>query len=61
MLSSKALGLVVSYKKIGFVFPYISLFKTCDPVRDHFWPFVLNLKTPGRSLIDDATYQISRL
>ena len=34
----KALGPVVSDKKIFSCFPYISLYKTCDPGAANIWP-----------------------
>ena len=40
-----------------FTFPYISLQKTCDPRRGHFF----NFNKHGRDPLDDATYQILRL
>ena len=42
-------------------FPYISLYRACDPRGpSHFWPQGYNLKL-GRGPLGDATYQISRL
>ena len=42
-------------------FPYISLCKICDPRAGHFGPQGHNLNILGRGLLDDSTYQISRL
>ena len=41
--------------------PYINLWKTCESVADHFWSYGHNFKRISRSLLDDATYQITRL
>ena len=49
----KALGLMVSDKKIFSIFHYISLCKTCDPKEGgcNFWPKGHNLKELGRDKI----------
>ena len=60
MPNIKALGIAVSDKKI-FMFPYISLCKTCESKGGPIWPLGYYLKTLGRDLLDDATYQKSRL
>ena len=39
----------------------ISHISLCDPREAHFWPQGHNLNKLGRDLLDDATYQISRL
>ena len=57
----KALGLVVSDKKIFSCFPYISLCKTYDPRGMPFLPHRHNLNKLARCPLSDATYQISRL
>ena len=44
-----------------YIFPYISLCKTCDPAANLFWPQGYNLNKLGRGPLGDATYQISRL
>ena len=54
----KALGLMVSDKKISPCFPYIGLCKTCDPQTG---PQGDNLNKLGRGPLGDATYQIYRL
>ena len=51
----KALGLVVSDKKIFSWFPYSSLFKTCKPWGKSIWPQGYNLNKLGRGSLDDAT------
>ena len=51
----KALGLVVSDKKIFSCFPYISLCKTCD-LLGAFWPQGDNLNKLGKGLLGDAIY-----
>ena len=38
ILNIKALGIVVSDKKMFSYFPYTSLCKTCDPRTGHFGP-----------------------
>ena len=55
----KALGLVVSDKKIFFMFSliYLSLCKTCDPQgMAIFWPKGHNLIKLGRGPLGDATF-----
>ena len=62
MPNMKALGLIVSEKKIFKVFSYINLCKTCDPPgRGHFWPWGHDLNKLGRGPLGDATYQILKL
>ena len=59
---SRDLGLVVSDKKTFSYFPYISLCKTCDPLRrSHFVPKGLILNKRSRGPLDDASYKILRL
>ena len=41
-------------------FPYISLYKICDPWWCHFWPKGHNLDKLGKGSLGDATYYISR-
>ena len=57
-----ALGLVV-YDEDSFSYiSYISLCLTCDPQeRAHFWHQGYDLNKLGRSLLDNATYQLLRL
>ena len=56
----KALGLVVSDKKIFSCFPYIRLCKTCDPPGwGHFWLQEYYLNKLVRGPLGDATYQMS--
>ena len=44
-----------------YAFPYISLYKTCDPMgRAIIGRTGHNLNKLGRSLLGDAIYQISR-
>ena len=43
------------------VFPSISLCKTCDRGRGHFWPHQYNLNKIGRGPLGDASYQIKAL
>ena len=62
ILNIKALGLVVSDKKMFSCFPYISLCKTCNSQGwAHFWSQGHNLNNFGRGQLGDATYQTSRL
>ena len=44
-----------------YVFPYISLCKTCGPGTGPFLPQGLNLNKLGSGPLGNATYQISRL
>ena len=37
------------------------MYKMCPPGPGHFWPQGYNLNKLGRSPLDDATYQISKL
>ena len=57
----KALGLVVSYKKIFHVFPTSDYVKHVTPRVGPFFAPWLNFNKLGRGLLVDATYQISRL
>ena len=57
----KALGLMVSDKKIFSCFSYIRLCKTCDPGAGPFLAPGDNLNRLGRGPLGDATYQISKL
>ena len=41
-----------------FVFPYIRIFKTCDPREGPFSALEHNLNKLGRGALGDATYQI---
>ena len=51
----KALGPVVTDKKIFSIFSYISLCKICDPLGwGNFWPQGHNLNKLGRGPLDDA-------
>ena len=56
----KALGLVVSDKKIFSHFRIKAYVKHVTPWGGHFWPQGYNLNKLGRGLLGDATYQISR-
>ena len=40
---------------------FMFLSKTCDPEAGHFWPQGFYLNNLGRGLLDNTTYQISRL
>ena len=42
-------------------FPYMSLENKWPPGRGNFWPQGFNLNTPDRGLLEDATYQISKV
>ena len=55
----KALGLVVSDKKIVSCFPDVDYATPAG--RGHFWLHDHNLNKLRRDLLGDATYQISRL
>ena len=57
----KALGLVVSYKKIFHVFPTSDYVKHVTPRVGPFFAPWLNFNKLSRGLLVDATYQISRL
>ena len=49
-------------RRFFYVFSYISLCKTCDPVGEAiFGPRGHNLNKHGRGQLGNATYQISRL
>ena len=48
-------------RRFFHVFPKIGLCKKCDPGAGHIWPPGYNLNKLGRSLLGDATYQISKL
>ena len=50
---------MVSNKKFQG-FPYIKLSKTSGPWDGAIWPKGYNLNNLGRSLLDEATYQISK-
>ena len=53
---------MVSDKKIFFsYFPYINLYKTCDPGAEPFFAPGDNLYKLARGPLGNATYQISRL
>ena len=41
--------------------PLKAYVKHVTPGRGHFWPQCYNLNKLGRGLLDDTTYQISRL
>ena len=56
----KALGIVVSDKKIFSCFPYGGLCKTCDPWGRAILPNGHNLNKLGYGPLDGATNQISR-
>ena len=56
ILNIKALGL-----EEFLCFSYISLCKTCHPKEGPFWPQEHNFNKLGTSLLDDDTYQISRV
>ena len=51
----KALGLVVSDKKVSSSFPLKSLCKTCDPEWGHLWSHKHNLNKLGKGPLDDGT------
>ena len=66
----KALGLVVSDKKVSFMFSLynmlyvlkkVSYVKLVTPGRNHFWPQGYNLNKVGNGPLGDATYQITKL
>ena len=62
MPNIKALGLVVSDKKIFSCLPYISLYKTyVSPGGPILGPRGIILNKLGRGPLGDASYQISRL
>ena len=42
-------------------YPYINLWKTCESGAGHFWSYGHNFNKISRGLLDDATYQITRL
>ena len=54
----KALGLMVTDKKIFKGYPYISVYKTNDPGAGQFWPQEPNLNIFGKGPLNDVTYQI---
>ena len=53
-----AQGLVVSDKKIFSCFPYIDLFKTCNPEAGPFLAQAVKLNKLGRGPPGDATYLV---
>ena len=58
----KALGLVVSDKKIFFMLlPIQAYVRRVTPEPGHFWPQGYNLNKLGTGPLDDTTYLLSRL
>ena len=58
---SRLYALWFQTSRLFHVAPYISLCKHVTQGPSHFWPQSYNLNKLGTSLLDDTTYQISRL
>ena len=52
---------MIADKIIYLCFPIYAFVKHVNPGRGDYWPKEYNLNKLGRGLLDDASYQISKL